>query len=161
MDSETNRRELAKGLGHAILAMPLGKLEEVQEEVLARPGRFRRIHETLEVKEVVVGTGERRRRYIVCRNQQEAERQRHHREEILTALKAKLARLDPDAAEHSKRACELVAAARYGRPLTRGPGAGWRSTPRRCAPPRVWMARRVTACPSAGRAGPPGSPPPP
>lgn len=71
---------------------------------------------------MVVGTGERRRRYIVCRNQQEAERQRHHREEILTALKAKLARLDPDAAEHSKRACELVAAARYGRPLTRGPG---------------------------------------
>jgi hypothetical protein len=66
MDSEANRRELAKGLGHYILAMPLGKLKEVQEEVLARPGRFRVITDTLEVKEVVVGTGARRRRYIVC-----------------------------------------------------------------------------------------------
>jgi hypothetical protein len=122
MDSETNRRELAKGLGHYILAMPVGKLKEVQEEVLARPGRFRVINATLEVKEVVVGTGERRRRYLVCRNQAEAERQRRHREEILTALKAELARLDPDAAAHSKRACELVASARYGRYLTRGPG---------------------------------------
>jgi transposase len=122
MDSEANRRELAKGLGHYILAMPVGKLKEVQEDVLARPGRFRVINDTLEVKEVVVGTGERRRRYLVCRNQEEAERQRHHREEILTALKAELARLDPDAAEHSKRACELVASARYGRYLTRGPG---------------------------------------
>jgi hypothetical protein len=122
MDSEANRRELAKGLGHYILAMPLGKLKEVQEEVLARPGRFRVVNETLKVKEVVVGTGERRRRYIVCRNQQEAERQRRHRAEVLTALKAELARLDPQAPEHSKRACELVASQRYGRYLARGPG---------------------------------------
>ena len=122
MDSESNRRELAKGLGHYILAMPIGKLKEVQEEVLARPGRFRVVNDTVEVKEVVVGTGERRRRYIVCRNQHEAERQRHHREEIVAALKEELAQLDPHAAAHSKRACELVASARYGRYLTRGPG---------------------------------------
>ncbi|MGH7354255.1 MAG: IS1634 family transposase [Candidatus Rokuibacteriota bacterium] len=122
MDSESNRRELAKGLGHYILAMPIGKLKEVQEEVLARPGRFRVVNDTVEVKEVVVGTGERRRRYLVCRNQQEAERQRHHREEIVAALKEELAQLDPHAAAHSKRACELVASARYGRYLTRGPG---------------------------------------
>jgi transposase len=122
MDSEANRRELAKGLGHYILAMPAGKLKEVQEEVLARPGRFRVINATLEVKEVVVGEGERRRRYFVCRNQEEADRQRQHRRELLTALKAELARLDPDAAAHSKRACELVASARYGRYLVRGPG---------------------------------------
>jgi hypothetical protein len=45
--------------------------KEVREEVLARPGRLRVINDTIEVKEVVVGTGERRRRYIVCRNQEE------------------------------------------------------------------------------------------
>ncbi|MBI4562433.1 MAG: transposase [Candidatus Rokubacteria bacterium] len=78
--------------------------------------------ESLEVKEVVVGDGERRRRYIVCRNLQEAERQRQHREEILAALKEELARLDPKASAHSKRACELVASARFGRYLGRGPG---------------------------------------
>jgi len=122
MDSEANRRELARGLGHYILAMPLGKLKEVQEEVLSRAGRFRPVTDSLEVKEVVVGEGERRRRYIVCRNLQEAERQRNHRETLLTALKEELARLDPRAPEHSKRACELVASPRYGRYLARGPG---------------------------------------
>lgn len=122
MDSEENRRELARGLGHYILAMPMGKLKEVQEQVLSRPGRFRRVAEQLEVKEVIVGTGERRRRYLVCRNREEAARQRRHREEILAGLRQELARLDPHAPEHSKRACELVASQRYGRYLTRGPG---------------------------------------
>jgi Transposase len=122
MDSEANRRELANGLGHYILAMPVGKLTEVQEQVLARPGRFRRVTDTLEVKEVVVGTGERRRRYLVCRNQAEAARQRQHREALLATLREELARLNPEAATHSKRACELVASHRYGRYLTRGAG---------------------------------------
>ena len=86
----------------------MGKLTEVQEEVLGRAGRFRPVHESLEVKEVVVGEGERRRRYIVCRNPgQEAVRQRQHREEVLAALRQELARLDR--ADHTKRACELVA----------------------------------------------------
>src|SRR3990172_2470935 len=57
MDSAANRRELTKGLGHYILAMPIGKLKEVQEEGLARPGRFHRVTESLEGKELVVGEG--------------------------------------------------------------------------------------------------------
>jgi Transposase DDE domain len=122
MDSAANRRELAKGLGHYILAMPIGKLKEVQEDVLARPGRFHRVTDRLEVKEVVVGDGERRRRDLVCRNQEAATRQRHHRETLLAELGQELARLDPDAPGHTKRACELVASARYGRYLSRGPG---------------------------------------
>lgn len=121
MDSEANRRELTKGLGRYILAMPMGKLTEVQEEVLTRAGRFRPVTDRLEVKEVVVGEGERRRRYILCRNLEEAERQRRHREELLAGLREELAQLDPQAPTHSKRACELVASKRYGRYLTRGP----------------------------------------
>jgi transposase len=122
MDSEANRQELARGLGHYILAMPMGKLTEVQQEVLARPGRFQQVNDHLEVKEVVVGDGARRRRYIVCRNREEAERQRQHRAEVLAALRQELDRLDPQAPEHTKRACELVASQRYGRYLRRGPG---------------------------------------
>lgn len=122
MDSAANRRALAKGLGHYLLAMPIGKLKEVQEEVLARPGRFHRVTESLEVKEVMVGEGERRRRYVVCRNRQEAARQRQHRAQLLAELRQELTRLDPAAPEHTKRACELVASARYGRYLSRGPG---------------------------------------
>jgi hypothetical protein len=122
MDSEANRQERAKGLGHYILAMPMGKLTEVQAEVLARAGRFRPVTASLAVKEVVVGEGERRRRYIVCRNVEEAARQRQHREEVLATLRQELARLDPQAPDHTKRACELVASKRYGRYLSRGPG---------------------------------------
>jgi Transposase DDE domain len=122
MDSEANRQELAKGLGHYMLAMPMGKLAEVQQEVLSRAGRFRKVNEHLEVKEVVVGDGARRRRYIICRNLEEAERQRQHREAVLAALQQELDRLDPQAPEHTKRACELVASKRYGRYLLRGPG---------------------------------------
>jgi hypothetical protein len=91
MDSEQNRRELSRGLGHYILAMPVGKLTEVPEEVLSRPGRFRPVNDSLEVKEVVVGEGERRRRYIVCRNLQEAERQREHHQAVLAQLRQELA----------------------------------------------------------------------
>jgi Transposase DDE domain len=122
MDSEATRQELAKGLGHYILAMPMGKLTEVQAEVLSRAGRFRPVNASLEVKEVVVGEGERRRRSIVCRNLGEAARQRQHREEVLAALRQELARLDPQAPDHTKRACELVASKRYSRYLSRGPG---------------------------------------
>jgi hypothetical protein len=50
MDSEANRQELARGLGHYILAMPMGKLTEVQREVLSRPGRFQQVNDHLEVK---------------------------------------------------------------------------------------------------------------
>jgi hypothetical protein len=112
MDSEANRQARAHGLGHYIFAMPVGKLTEVHEEVLGRPGRFRPVHASLAVKEVVVGEGERRRRYIVCRNVLEAARQRQHREEVLAALRQALARLDPQAPDHTKRACELVASKR-------------------------------------------------
>jgi hypothetical protein len=122
MDAEANRQELTKGLGHYILAMPIGKLTEVQQEVLSRPGRFHPVNDHLEIKEVLIGDGARRRRYLVCRNREEAKRQRQHREEILAALRQELARLDPAAPEHTKRACELVASKRYGRYLSRGSG---------------------------------------
>ena len=113
-------RRLAQGLSHYILAMPVGKLTEVRG-VLGRPGRFRPVHASLEVKEVVVGEGAERR-YIVCRNVLEAARQRQHREEVLAALRQELARLDPQAPDHAKRACGLVASKHYGRYLSRGPG---------------------------------------
>jgi hypothetical protein len=122
MDSEANRHELAQGLGQYILAMPMGKLTEVQAEVLARAGRFRPVTASLDGKEVVGGEGERRRRSSVCRNVAEAARQRQHREEVLAALRQELARRDPQAPDHTKRACELVASKRSGRYLSRGPG---------------------------------------
>jgi hypothetical protein len=121
-DAEANRHELARGLGHAIRAMPRGQLTAVQREVVARPGRCQRVNDPLEVKAVRGGDGARRRRYSVCRNLGEATRQRQHREEALAALRQELDRLAPQAPDQTQRACELVASKRDGRYLRRGPG---------------------------------------
>jgi Transposase DDE domain len=115
--SADNLGELGRGLGRYILAVPMRKLKEVEREVLARPGRYRRIAANLEVKEVWVGQGERRRRYIVCFNPEEAARQRQHRAAVLEALRAELALLAERDADHPKAACQLIASRRFGRYL--------------------------------------------
>lgn len=118
MVSQANLQALSKGGGKYLLAMPMRRGDEVTEEVLSRPGRYRHVADTLEVKEVVVGEGERRRRYAVCFNPLEARRQRAHREELLKELEAELASLADQGAEgYSKRACSLRTSARYGRLL--------------------------------------------
>lgn len=119
MDSEENRKELAAGLGRFVLAVPAGRLKEVREDVLSRAGRFRKVGDNLEVKEVVVGDGERRRRYVVCRNRREEERQWRRRERVLVELGEELASLGHAAGEaHTRRVCALLASRRYGRYLT-------------------------------------------
>src|SRR5271165_5663537 len=49
---------------------------EVAQEVITRPGRYQKVADNLEVKAVTVGDGERRRRYVVCYNPEEAARQK-------------------------------------------------------------------------------------
>lgn len=118
MVSQANFQALAKGGGKYLMAMPMRRGDEVTEAVLSRPGRYRKIADNLEVKEVVVGDGERRRRYAVCFNPQEARRQRAHRDERIRELEAELACLaDQDEGGHSKRVCALRSSARYGRLL--------------------------------------------
>ena len=104
------------GGGRYIVCMPVHPGGEVDREVVSRPGRYREVAENLQVKEVVVGEGERRRRYVVCFNPREAERQRKHRAQVLGELEDKLASLRPGSdGKPSKRACELRASGRYGR----------------------------------------------
>ena len=118
MVSESNLEALSRGGGKYLLCMPMRRGDEITQEVLSRPGRYQSVAENLQVKEVIVGDGERQRRYALCYNPQEAERQRSHRAEIIEQLEAELASLR-DAADdqHSKRECELRASARYGRYL--------------------------------------------
>jgi Transposase DDE domain len=117
MYSAANLLALSRGLGRYILATPLRKLGEVEAEVLTRPGRYKPVADNLLVKEVVVGEGERRRRYVLCLNLQEAERQRRHREQVLDELAAELDRLAAGEADHPKAACALLTSRRYGRYL--------------------------------------------
>ncbi len=115
MVSRANLQTLSRGGGKYLLAMPMKRGDEVTEAVLARPGRYHKVADNLEVKEVVVGDGERRRRYALCYNPQEARRQKHHREQRLAELEAELASLSDQGEGHSKRACALRTSARYGR----------------------------------------------
>jgi len=118
MVSAANFKALAAGGGKYLMCMPLRRGEEVALEVLSRPGRYQQVAENLQVKEVWVGDGERRRRYVVCFNPQEEARQRAHRQELLQELAAELDSLRHSGeGAHSKRACTLVASARYGRYL--------------------------------------------
>ena len=125
MNSQENRHRLALGGGKYILATRMRAGDEVTKEVLPRPGRYRKVAENLRVKEVVVGDGERRRRYVLCHNPSEEERQRTHRKHLLEELQAELDTLAaPKRSGHSKRMCGLVSSARFGRYLIQVPGTG-------------------------------------
>jgi transposase len=117
MFSEANRQRLSRALGRYILAVPMRKVTEVQREVLSRPGRYRDVATNLRVKAVYVGTGERRRRYVVCYNPEEGAREQAHRERLVELVRAELAALDVRQADHPKKACELMASRRFGRYL--------------------------------------------
>ena len=67
----------------------------------------------------MLGEGERRRRYVLCLNEEEADRQRRRRAEILEVLEAELASLKAD---HPKAACRLIASRRFGPYLSRDDG---------------------------------------
>src|SRR3954462_4080564 len=117
MYSADNLAVLSRGLGRYILAVPM-KVTEIETEVLTRPGRYKPVADNLQVKEVVVGDGERRKRYVLCLNPEEAERERTHREQVLQELSAELNLLREREADHPKAACDLLASRRYARYLT-------------------------------------------
>jgi len=118
MYSADNLVELSRGLGHYVLAVPMRRVRDVGVAVLTRPGRYRVVADNLRVKEVWVGDGARRKRYVLCFNPAEAERQRQHRQQVLAELDAKLTALNNSEKEHPKAASVLLASRRYGRYLS-------------------------------------------
>jgi hypothetical protein len=119
MNSEENRRTLSLGGGKYILATKLRGGDEVTKEVLTRAGRYQEVAGNLRVKEVTVGEGERRRRYVVCHNPEEAARQAAHRRKLLEQLSAEIKSMrKPERGQgHGKHACGLLASGRFGRYL--------------------------------------------
>ena len=117
MNSRDNRAELGRACGKYLLATRLASVAEIKQEVLSAPGRFKVIQENLHAKEVVVGDGERRRRYVLCYNPKEADRQQRLRAQRIEELEAELAR-HPDHNATAQWAIELLASGRYKRYLT-------------------------------------------
>jgi DDE family transposase len=126
MYSADNLAELSRGLGRYILAVPMRRVRDIEAEVLTRPGRYKQVADNLQVKEVWVGDGERRKRYVLCLNPQETERERERRQQLLAELDAELALLEQREEDHPKAACALMASRRYGRYLS----ADWPGRPK-------------------------------
>jgi transposase len=114
MSSKENRVILQKAGGHYILGEKLRDDAAIHEEVLSRKGRYRKVRENLEVKEVTVGEGERRRRFVIVYNPDEAERDKIQREAILKRTQEAIDALGP---EHTKLVCELLTHKTMGRYL--------------------------------------------
>lgn len=107
---------LAGGGGRYLVGTRLRAGDEVTTDVLTRPGHYRTVRDNLQVKEVCVPrpeAGERRRRYIVCYNTQEAARQAAHRARAVKLLEGELAALAHAGSAHPRRACELLTSLRF------------------------------------------------
>ena len=89
-NSLANRAYLQKGGGHYVVAEKLRNATGEAKEALARPGRYHVAAGNLEVKEVVVGDGERRQRFVVCHNPEAALRDRQVRANLLAYLETQI-----------------------------------------------------------------------
>jgi hypothetical protein len=61
------------------------------EQVLARQGRYQQVRDNLRVKEVRLDGQDTR--FVICHNPEQAERDKHHREDAIARIAAELARI--------------------------------------------------------------------
>jgi transposase len=116
MNSEDNRAELARACGKYLLACRMASVAEIKRDVLSKRGRYTVFKDNLHAKEVVIGDGERRKRYILCYNPKEAKRQLKHRQMIVELLETELDR-HQDKSVTAQWAIDLLASRRFKRYL--------------------------------------------
>jgi transposase len=117
MNSKDNRKELARACGKYLLACRMSSVSEIKQDVLSKRGRYTVFKDNLHAKEVIVGDGERRNRYILCYNPKEAERQGKHRAQVIELLEQELNR-HPDKTASAQWAIDLLASKRFKKYLS-------------------------------------------
>lgn len=116
--SEDNLRALQRGGGHYIVGEKMRSGKAVVDEALSRKGWYKVINDRMEIKEIVVGNGEARTRFVMLRNPMEAEKDRKTREKHLERIKEELAAIgELSGGAYTKRVCNLVSHEVYGRYL--------------------------------------------
>lgn len=108
---------------HYLLSAKLRDDGVVQEQVLSLRGRYRKITDTLGVKETRVRDGGREIRYLLCRDMERAVEDRTVREEIVARLEAELEG-SRTADAHTRKACRLLSRRGYARYLRETEGGG-------------------------------------
>lgn len=116
--SEDNLRTLQRTGGHYIVGEKMRSGKETTEAAMSRKGRYHQVRENLQVKDIVIGDGEARKRYVLVYNPKEAERDRLRREQMIERLQAELDELKPLGGHaHTKAACKLRSHPTYGKYL--------------------------------------------
>jgi hypothetical protein len=111
-----NLRYMQRQGGHYIAGMKLRSGTAEARLALRRQGRYHEVAENLSVKQVIVGDGAAQQRFVVARNQWEAQRDRARREQTITRLQDELKKLEQvRGAAHEKAACKLRAHRSLGR----------------------------------------------
>jgi transposase len=118
MNSEENRVVLQRAGGHYIMGEKLRDSRGNYKEALCSPGRYHEIRENLKVKEVVIGKGERRRRFVLVYNPEQAKKDKATRERTLNRIEETLKALGGQKGKsHKKAICALVSHRGMGRYL--------------------------------------------
>ena len=114
--SEENLRTLQRTGGHYIVGEKMHSGKETTEEAMSRRGRYHQVRENLQVKDIIVGDGEGRKRFVLVYNPKEAERDRIRREQHIEKLQSYLEELKQLGKQaHTKAACRLRSHATYGK----------------------------------------------
>jgi transposase len=92
--SDENLRYLTRAGGHWIAGERMRDGSPDARAALARQGRYRSVRDNLRVKEVTLPDGEPGKRFVVCHNPAEAERDRQERDDQLARIEAELARIE-------------------------------------------------------------------
>ena len=118
MVSQDNLRTFQRAGGHYIAGVKLRAGQAEVEAALSKRGRFTHVRDNLRIKEIIVGDGEARQRYVLAYNPREAERQQAKREALLDQVTAHLQELRAlEGAAHTKAHCALRNHRTYGRYL--------------------------------------------
>jgi hypothetical protein len=92
--SDENLRYLTRAGGHWIAGERMRDGAPDVAEALSRQGRYRTVRDNLQVKDIRIGEGDGAKRFVLCHNPLEAERQAAIREQTIERLTAELARID-------------------------------------------------------------------
>jgi transposase len=124
--SDENLRYLTRSGGHWIAGERMRDGSPDAQAALSRQGRYQTVRDNLRVKEVRIGEGDAAKRFIICHNPAEAERERAQREQTIARLEAELERIETQRAKaktakasaaHTRAECALRGHPALGRYL--------------------------------------------
>jgi transposase len=128
--SDENLRYLTRAGGHWIAGERMRDGSPDAQAALSRQGRYQTVRDNLRVKDILVGDGDAAKRFIVCHNPAEAERDKTARDETIQRLQAELDRIQAARAKaktakarqaHTKAECALREHPTLGRYLRQTP----------------------------------------